>query len=547
EDRDAPDGERESSTNQTYAAPAPVPGCQIALTLPCLRLVSFRRPSGGSGRGVLLNKQTARAHDDASTPARRQAFFSADALALPMPASREAAHGEYERWFRRTAEVLLGDALLLVAGRPHRLLEVEFYLRDPAGGYDDPFAHGDPQQAKKGVDLTFGSASPRERRGGVLIRSICDVESNAVIEGPSLVVDHLLKGCAAASVRSLVDDALGGAPDALGGGKLLRLESGSRRSFSAAAAAAALPEPKKRKLCGSFDAAAGVYSSPRVGLVLRRSADGEVLRDRTPPGVCGSLAWVTPEVSTLTRLSHPAQRCRFFTNPRQLRKTPALNAMGVLESLSREPGPTGSLPVELACEACGIKPGTVERCMDLPELSADECRKYLNSETSGGKTISSATAKGATAILKAAEQHRWPLRRDAETYHSTDSSLSTQLVNGNSPVNGLPTCRWSHFRHPASVHVDVVGDSTRQRQLACQRATPPVAGAISVTQHLSTSTSLATQLVNGNSPFNWLPTSRCSHLRHPASVLVDVSIDHICQSQTSTFGKTVPRLLAYFG
>ena len=93
---------------------------------------------------------------------------------------------------------------LLVAGQPHRLVEIEFYYF----GEDhlDPFTHRDRLQEQcgrwyfhrshgsyrsgsfKGIDLTFGDGTAR---AGVLLRGL-EKPDGTLIDGPSLLVDHLL-------------------------------------------------------------------------------------------------------------------------------------------------------------------------------------------------------------------------------------------------------------------------------------------------------------------------------------------------------------------
>jgi hypothetical protein len=126
-----------------------------------------------------------------------------------------AQPGVAQTWFDAIAEKLLNGANLRAAGKAHRLVEIEFYLR--AAEHPDPFTHGDPIQLQcgkwyfhrtagvyrsgsfKGIDLTFGDGT---RYGGVLFRGL-EMEDGTLIDGPSLLVDHLLKLTKAASVRVL--------------------------------------------------------------------------------------------------------------------------------------------------------------------------------------------------------------------------------------------------------------------------------------------------------------------------------------------------------
>lgn len=116
--------------------------------------------------------------------------------------------------FAAIADRLLNRCRLLVLGQPHRLAEVEFYYH--AAEHPDTFAHRDPLQETrgrwyfhktrgtyrggsfKGVDLTFGAPAAH---GGILIRSL-EKPDGDLVDGPSLLVDHLLATtkCAAVAV-----------------------------------------------------------------------------------------------------------------------------------------------------------------------------------------------------------------------------------------------------------------------------------------------------------------------------------------------------------
>ena len=109
-----------------------------------------------------------------------------------------------EAWFTRIAEVLLNRAVLRVNGASHRLIEIEFYYN--ITGHADDFAHSHPVQALsgrwyfhrtgesyrggsfKGLDLALGDGVGY---GGVLLRGL-EKPDGTIIDGPSLLVDHLL-------------------------------------------------------------------------------------------------------------------------------------------------------------------------------------------------------------------------------------------------------------------------------------------------------------------------------------------------------------------
>lgn len=131
---------------------------------------------------------------------------------LTGPANAERAP---ERWFERIAEQLLRRTSLSIAGEPHELCEVEFYLHGDA--HPDPFTHNQAIQRSsgrwyfhragesyrggtyKGLDITFG---PADVFGGILIRSLLTPEGT-LINGSSLCVDYLLERTGHADVAGL--------------------------------------------------------------------------------------------------------------------------------------------------------------------------------------------------------------------------------------------------------------------------------------------------------------------------------------------------------
>jgi 3-methyladenine DNA glycosylase Mpg len=117
---------------------------------------------------------------------------------------------DFDAWFARVATALLTQTRLVVANQPHRLAEVEVYFHGP--GHEDPFAHRDPVQLHrgrwyvhrtggsfKGIDLAFGGDGAF---AGVLLRGLETADGN-FIDGPSLLVDHLLKRTGTKTSREL--------------------------------------------------------------------------------------------------------------------------------------------------------------------------------------------------------------------------------------------------------------------------------------------------------------------------------------------------------
>jgi len=174
--------------------------------------------------------------------------------------SATTGESAYLASFRGVADLLLGRTTLHIAGHPHRFTELELYFTGHA--HADPFTHGDAMQRTlgrwyfhrsgeryrsgtyKGLDLSFGSS---EAFGGILVRGIERLGSSPVlIDGPCMVVDHILALTASPSIEVLVsrfDPAI---------------ESPDRRS------------PLHVELDAGPDPGVTVYATPRIGLTLKK-------------------------------------------------------------------------------------------------------------------------------------------------------------------------------------------------------------------------------------------------------------------------------------
>jgi hypothetical protein len=204
--------------------------------------------------------------------------------------SAGTAEEAYAAAFRDVADLLLDRTTLRVAGHPHRFTELELYWSGLA--HVDPFTHGDPIQRRlgawyfhrsggryrggtyKGLDLAFGS---HEAFGGILIRGLERVDaarsspSAALIDGPCMVVDHILALTASPSIEALVSrfDAT--------------IESRDRRS------------PLHVELDAGPGRGQPVHATPRIGLTLKKGA-------------------------TEARRRYLARPYRFLTEPARIRK-----------------------------------------------------------------------------------------------------------------------------------------------------------------------------------------------------------------------------------
>lgn len=163
--------------------------------------------------------------------------------------------GDFARWSEAIAAVartVLLRADLCVGDARWRVTEVEGYVSAP--GHPDPFTHADDAQNSlgrwyfhrtggsfKGVDLTFGGDGVR---AGLLLRAAV-TDRGERVDGPSLLVDAMLRATGHGTVASLARACDGGEHDAL----------------------TLTPRDAPRG-----DA---VYVGPRVGLSLRREVSAE--------------------------------------------------------------------------------------------------------------------------------------------------------------------------------------------------------------------------------------------------------------------------------
>lgn len=213
------------------------------------------------------------------------AAFSQALLALvPAP---EAPFDAYLPAFRAMAALLLNGATLRIAGAPHRLTEVEFYVDGHA--HADPFAHGDAMQRRgghwyfhrtggeyrggtyKGLDVAIGNEA---LVGGVLVRGVEQLApEKKLFDGPCLAVDHALALTKSGSIGELV----------------------GRFDLKIDAAGQGKPEsPLFIEHAGEARGAA-IFETARVGLTLKKSASVE-------------------------RQRYLAQPYRFLTEPRAIKK-----------------------------------------------------------------------------------------------------------------------------------------------------------------------------------------------------------------------------------
>ena len=123
--------------------------------------------------------------------------------------------------FPYLADRILNYTMLMIAGQPHRICEIEFYLNSP--NHHDSYVHGHDDQTKKGtwyfhrfnngtykagtfkgMDIVVGSG---DTHGAILIRAVVDVNGRKMIEGPCKTVDHILSLCGVDSIMTLTGNA----------------------------------------------------------------------------------------------------------------------------------------------------------------------------------------------------------------------------------------------------------------------------------------------------------------------------------------------------
>lgn len=264
-----------------------------------------------------------------------------DAMRAKMPAA-DAPESDYLTAFDALADLVLNRATLRVAGEEHRFTEVEFYFK--GRGHVDKFTHGDPMQKKfghwyfhrtageyrggtyKGLDIAIGFD---DAPGGILVRGIERLGSPAtLIDGPCMVVDHMLSLTKSASIPELVAQ--------------------FDLSIDAPAGGAS-------PLCVTLrDAPHGkaVYASPRVGLSLKRA-------------------------NTPDRHKFIARNYRYLTEPERIKK----GKLHVVVALHRQ----GKSVAEI-CALTGSKAAHVKGYIDAWEAGRAKSPSEYNADLSTADT-----------------------------------------------------------------------------------------------------------------------------------------------------------------
>ncbi|KAK0207149.1 hypothetical protein DFS33DRAFT_647506 [Desarmillaria ectypa] len=266
-----------------------------------------------------------------------------------------------------------------------QIMETEFYFWNSTC-HRDPFTHGSQEQkvagqwyfhrtprrsidstqtlisisgyrggTRKGLDLTIGSISPTKSRyfpsgsrpdeqetyGGVLLRTLRDLNSGKIISGPSLLVDHIIQLSGAERISDLVENHWGNDINAFKGPCV------SERKTCMFLCPAPISNPKPH-----------IYKSPRIGL------------DLSHPGTTASL--------THPRVEFISQPYRYFVHPEKL------TANGRTQTL------LGVLPHK---ELSGLKDKTLNAYMAEYHTGLDGKAKLEDFVGARGKGVSSSPTK----------------------------------------------------------------------------------------------------------------------------------------------------------
>lgn len=253
----------------------------------------------------------------------------------------DAPEQAYLKALRPIAEVLLNRATLFIAGEPYRLTEIEAYWSSQQ--HRDPFSHGDEIQLDlgrwyfhrqdggqykggsfKGLDIAFGRPGAF---GGLLLRGARSLKgSGLILDGPCLLVDHILAKSGAKSIAALLNGWSGRIDRPSEGPSPLALE------ISAEHPSEELP----------------VFESPRVGLTLKKGP-------------------------TVERQRFVARPYRFATNPKDIKKGRANTVVGLIRQ---------GVPTSEIATISGVSRSNVEKYQSAYEAGAHRSPEDLVGELS---------------------------------------------------------------------------------------------------------------------------------------------------------------------
>jgi len=183
----------------------------------------------------------------------------------------------YNEIFDNIADTLLNKSILCINRTNYRICEIEFYLL--CDDHNDVYVHGDEHQTSickwyfhrhnsgtykngtfKGLDLTFGFSKRNNYYGGILIRSIQNLKSKKITEGPCNVVTHVLKLCNVKNILEFIN-------------KEHKLQENTEIPLSANKDNSLLKIiPSNKRMTNN-----NIFTAPRVGLGFDNSDDNKLI------------------------------------------------------------------------------------------------------------------------------------------------------------------------------------------------------------------------------------------------------------------------------
>ncbi|CAJ0753822.1 23606_t:CDS:2 [Entrophospora sp. SA101] len=281
----------------------------------------------------------------------------------------------YCEQFKKIAEYLINDVILyLPKNKKYQIIELEFYFNtlennsnDNALLHCDPYSHQHEHQktsgewyfhrvgkfgyrggTRKGIDITFGNENAY---GGILIRSIKriidneDDDENELIEGPSLIVDEILRLCGVdnLSIKEMVEVKWKGKSGiskySTGVSSPYFIKSSSQSSM------------KHKRKSNNLKHKEIVYNSPRVGLTL----------SNTNP-------------SPNLRLNFLLKPYRFFIKPHLIKKGKAQLIIGLYDRYQ---------DINKVAEISGTSRSIVENYLKEFKLDSDNIDEFLGKKGKG--------------------------------------------------------------------------------------------------------------------------------------------------------------------
>lgn len=126
-----------------------------------------------------------------------------------------------EEKFDILTSFLLKDIVLIIAGEEYSLEEIELYYY--SNNHRDRYTHRSADQLQnskwyfhkfkngsykggtyKGLDITIGNGI--DAYGGILLRSIMNINTNMFIQGPCKIVDHIIEQTENGSLQELINE-----------------------------------------------------------------------------------------------------------------------------------------------------------------------------------------------------------------------------------------------------------------------------------------------------------------------------------------------------